>query len=114
MSKDESPFCYPENIAGEMRGLFARLAADRFLQGRDAAGFTDGAAAFLAYLNAIHPFREGNGRAQLTFMTLLALRAGHSLDLTSLDPTAFLKAMIASFFGDEAPLRQSLHDLITP
>ncbi|HWA62657.1 MAG TPA: Fic family protein [Caulobacteraceae bacterium] len=112
MTKDASPFCFPENIAAEMQGLFARLAADRYLQDRDAAGFVDGAATFLAYLNAIHPFREGNGRAQLTFMALLSLRAGRPLDLNQLDPAAFLQAMVASFFGDEAPLRQNLRALI--
>ncbi len=33
---------------------------------------------FLAELNAIHAFREGNGRSQLTFFALLADHAGHS------------------------------------
>lgn len=112
MTKDESPFCYPENIAAEMLGLFSRLAADGYLKGLGAGAFADGAAAFLAYLNAIHPFREGNGRTQLTFVALLAHHAGHPLDMTALAPAAFLQAMIASFFGDEGPLRQGLRDLM--
>jgi cell filamentation protein len=29
---------------------------------------------FLAELNAIHPFREGNGRTQLTFAVLLGVQ----------------------------------------
>ena len=113
MSKDGSPFCYPENIAAQMRQLFAWLAQNDRLRGRDAEGFADGAAEFLAWLNAIHPFREGNGRTQLTFMTELAAEAGHPLDMTHLDPDGFLQAMIASFFGDEAPLRQHLRNLAT-
>ncbi|MDP3747550.1 MAG: Fic family protein [Phenylobacterium sp.] len=72
MAKDRSPFCYPENIQSEMRGLFSRLAAADRLQGRDADGFSEGVAEFLAYLNAIHPFRERNGRTQLTFVAELA------------------------------------------
>jgi cell filamentation protein len=77
MSKDRSPFCFPENIAGEMRGLFARLHRTDLLRGREPKDFAREAAAFLAYLNAIHPFREGNGRTQLTFIALVAAQAGH-------------------------------------
>lgn len=112
MTKDQSPFCFPENIAAEMRALFERLAAADVLRGRDTEGFADGAAGFLAYLNAIHPFREGNGRTQLTFLSLLSVTAGHPFDLSRLDPPAFLQAMVASFFGNEAPLRAHLHNLI--
>lgn len=62
ISKGGSMFCYPENISGEMRQLFARLRRARFLEGLPAAEFASKAAHFLADLNAIHPFREGNGR----------------------------------------------------
>ena len=112
MTKDLSPFCFPENITREMRGLFDRLHGADLLRGREAEGFAEEAAEFLAYLNAIHPFREGNGRTQLTFTALLAARAGHPLKLSRLDPANFLKAMIASFFGDEARLRRQLRDLV--
>jgi cell filamentation protein len=112
MSKDQSSFCFPENIAREMRGVFGRLQDADFLRGREKDGFAEGAARFLTYLNAIHPFREGNGRTQLTFTTLLAAKAGHPFELSRLDPESFLQAMIDSFFGDEAPLRRQLRSLI--
>lgn len=112
MTKDRSHFCFPENIAAEMRTLFARLQREDLLRGRRAEDFAAEAAAFLTYLNAIHPFREGNGRSQLTFTALLAAQAGHPLDLSRLDPAGFLQAMIASFFGDEAPLVLQLRNLV--
>jgi cell filamentation protein len=112
MTKDRSPFCFPENIAGEMRALFARLHGADLLRGRKAEAFVAEAAAFLAYLNAIHPFREGNGRTQLTFTALLAARAGHPFKLSRLDPGRFLQAMIASFVGAEAPLGRQLRNLV--
>ena len=95
MTKDRSPFCFPENIAGEMRALFARLHGADLRRGKEAKAFAEEAAAFLAYLNAIHPFREGNGRTQLTFTALLAAESGHPLKLSRLDPARFLQAMIA-------------------
>ena len=112
MTKDRSPFCFPENIAGEMRGLFARLHGANLLRGREPREFAGEAAAFLAYLNAIHPFREGNGRTQLTFTALVAAQAGHPLKLSRLEPTGFLRAMVSSFFGDEGPLGRQLRDLV--
>jgi cell filamentation protein len=92
--------------------LFARLSGAGLLRGREAKAFAEEAATFLAYLNAIHPFREGNGRTQLTFLALLAAQAGHPLDLSRLEPARFLQATIASFFGDEAPLRRQLRRLV--
>jgi cell filamentation protein len=105
-------FCYPEHIDGEMRKLFARLNAERFLRGLSAGEFARRAAHVLAELNAIHPFREGNGRAQLTYLTLLAARAGHPLALERMEPNAMLAAMVASFKSDEAPLAALIEGLI--
>lgn len=44
----------------------------------------------------------------MAFMTLLADRAGHPLDLEKLKPEVFLTAMIASFKGDTASLKNQL------
>lgn len=104
ISKGGSPFCFPEHIEGQMRRLFSGLNSRGNLVGLDEHVFADEAARFLAELNAIHPFREGNGRAQMAFMGLLSDHAGHPLNLGSLEPASFLEAMIASFHGDEAPL----------
>ena len=68
---------------------------------------------FLAELNAIYSFREGNGRTQLMFFALLADRAGHPVDLEKLDPEAMLSAMIASFDGDTTELTAVISRLIS-
>jgi cell filamentation protein len=83
------------------------------MPGLEAEAFAKKAAHFLAELNAIHPFREGNGRTQLSFLTLLAEHAGHSLNLEKLDPTAILEATIESFGGSEKRLAAVLKDLIS-
>jgi cell filamentation protein len=80
-SKGDNPFCYPEYIAGEMKKLFGRLRRDNNLRGRSADEFARKGASFLAGLNAIHPFRDGNGRSQIAFMGPLAKHAGHELHL---------------------------------
>jgi cell filamentation protein len=108
ISKDGSAFCYPENIAREMKELFASLRGKNFLRGLSRERLAAEAAAFLSTLNAIHPFREGNGRTQTTFVTLLAEQADHPLNLDRLVPGEFLAAMVASFKGDDEPLQQQL------
>jgi cell filamentation protein len=87
-----------------MKGVFTWLKREKFLRGQSLSNFARNAAHFVAELNAIHPFREGNGRTQLTFLALLADQAEHPLDLDSLDPERTLDAMIKSFSGDERPL----------
>src|SRR5215213_4920907 len=77
ISKKGAPFCFPENIDKEMKSLFSELAEQKHFRGLTSEDFAKKAAHFLAELNAIHPFREGNGRTQLTFLVMLADRAGH-------------------------------------
>jgi cell filamentation protein len=112
ISKAGSMFCYPEHIPREMRSLFDRLKYDQYLRELADHDFVGQAAHFLATLNAIHPFRDGNGRTQLAFLALLATKAGHQLALTRLRPRMFRAAMVTSFHGDEAPLRRELRRLL--
>jgi len=113
ISKGESMFCYPEHIPGEMKRLFGTLRRADFLRGLSADVFAQEAAHFLAELNAIHPFREGNGRTQLAYLTLLAANAGHPLDTPRINPEDIMQAMIASFGGKEEPLAKLIRELMT-
>jgi cell filamentation protein len=114
ISKDGSAFCYPEYIAREMKSLFADLKRRRHLRALSRDEFADQAAHFLVTLNAIHPFREGNGRTQMSFLMLLADQAGHPIVPGRINPKSFLAAVIASFKGNERPLTQELRRLIAP
>jgi cell filamentation protein len=110
--KEGSAFCYPEHIDREMNRLFAGLAENKHFRWLGPAAFANKAAHFLAELNAIHPFREGNGRTQLSFLAMLADRAGHPLVPERLDPKAILEAAIVSFEGNEKPLAILIRQLV--
>ena len=97
-------FCYPEFIAPEMDRVFGLLHKNILVDVLDRQTFSIRAAEFLSELNAIHPLREGNGRTQLSFLTLLTEHAGHSLNLSTFEPERLLEAMIASFDGDTSGL----------
>jgi cell filamentation protein len=114
IAKGGSMFCYPEHIPNEMARVFGGLKAKQWLRGLPADEFARECAHFLAELNAIHPFRDGNGRTQLAFVTLLAFAAGHQVDFERIDPEPFLAAMIESFQGREQPLNLALRHMILP
>lgn len=107
-AKGGNVFCYPEHIAPQMDRLFERLRDELFRSSSLFEEFIEAAADFLAELNAIHPFRDGNGRSQLSFLHLIALRAGHPLDLTRIAADSFLAAMIASYNRKLGPLKAEL------
>jgi cell filamentation protein len=111
-AKGGNMFCYPEHITSSMDQLFWKLALAAFKPGASAADFLDAGTHFLADLNAIHPFREGNGRSQLSLMYLLGQRAGHPLTLTRIDRDTFMPAMIVSFAGNNCPIRNELLKLL--
>jgi cell filamentation protein len=113
ISKRGNPFCFPEHIEAQAAKLFFNLKEEKYFANLPANLFAEKAAHFLAELNAIHPFREGNGRTQLSFFALLADRAAQPFELGKLDPEAMLNAMIASFDGDEAELRTVIEGLIS-
>jgi cell filamentation protein len=108
----DCPFGYPETFERELAKLFGGLRDRDYLQGRTAEAFAAGAAHFLGELNAIHLFREGNGRTQTAFLAMLALEAGHPLDLDRVDPRAWMTAMVRSFYGDETQLAAQIRAMI--
>lgn len=113
MGKGGNAFCYPEHIESEMQNLFEDLERQHYFGDQSADDFAARAAHFLSTLNAIHPFREGNGRTQTTFLMLLADHADHPLNADKLVPERFLAAMIASFEGSEQPLIVELKWLVS-
>ncbi|HVV71632.1 MAG TPA: Fic family protein [Verrucomicrobiae bacterium] len=105
-------FCYPEHIESQLGKAFAELGDPDTLQGAEPAVFAKRVAHFLAELNAVHPFREGNGRTQLAFLSMLAEHAGFPFNADTLERARVLTAMIESFDGTEEPLAALIHDLI--
>ncbi|OWU68662.1 Fic/DOC family protein [Marinibacterium profundimaris] len=98
-------FCYPEYIDAEMNRIFRELAEENHLADTNSLqDFAARAAHYIADINAVHPFREGNGRCQLTFLDILMQIAGLEMIECNIDENEFIDAMIASFVGDEAPL----------
>lgn len=106
------PFCLPQHIESYAEEVFGALAKERFLRGLARPGFVDRLTHFFAEVNAIHPFREGNGRAQRAFFRQLSREAGWMLDWSGIDPDVNVEASMASLRGDLQPLRSLLDGLV--
>lgn len=112
IGKDGIWFCFPEHIESEMEKLFGWLADEGHFQTLSGANFAGQAARFLSELNAIHPFREGNGRVQMSFLTLLTDNAGLPFNAAALEPRRAMQAMIESFKGSILPLERLILDIV--
>lgn len=108
ISKGESMFCLPQYIDGYAADIAARLTGQDHLTGLDRPAFLDGLAELWADLNALHPFREGNGRATRALLSQLARDAGHPIAWQDLDPTALIAASITAQRGDTTAIRSLL------
>ena len=94
-------FCHAVYIEKEARKLFSSLARTLEKGVSDIDGAIRLAAHTLSEINAIHPFRDGNGRTQREFVRELMLKLGYTVEYSRVDPSLMLKASIASFIGDE-------------
>jgi cell filamentation protein len=67
----------------------------------------------MAELNAIHPFREGNGRTQREFLNQLAYRNNMMIEWTKIPAKDILKATIESYSGNTRLLIQLIENNLT-
>ncbi len=107
-------FCHWAYIPEQSVLIFRALAAERLLTGLARGAFVARLAYYYGEINAIHPFREGNGRAQRAFLAQLAREAGWRLAWTALDPAGNDHASAAALHGDLGPLTALLEDLVRP
>jgi cell filamentation protein len=107
IAKNDDLFCLAPYIDQELAKQFESLRASNGLRGLSATQFVARAADHLSELNAIHPFREGNGRTQRAFLFVLGRQAGHEVDVACIDPLAWNSASRESFrTGDSTSLRE--------
>jgi cell filamentation protein len=95
----------PQFLVPSLETIFAALKAENHLKGLTADAFALRAGHYLGEINAVHPFREGNGRAQREFIRTLARNAGHRLTWAGLTPEENNEASRVSYAtGDSSGL----------
>ena len=79
-NEDAEYFLIVSKIRDAANFVFAELTEEGYLQNLSKEDFVKRLAHFYDQLNYIHPFREGNGRAQRVFWNRVAKDAGYELD----------------------------------
>lgn len=115
MAKPGAFFARAPFIERELARRFDAFAKGGPLKGQSSAIFADRVGEHLVELNAIHPFREGNGRTMRAHLQHLARDAGHDLSLTRIDAGKWIAASITGMqTTDHGPMRDVIMSAIRP
>ncbi|AWW47540.1 cell filamentation protein Fic [Polynucleobacter paneuropaeus] len=106
ISRGNSRFANVRFIESAASDIFNKLARENWLRGLDADTLSKRLAHYLSEINALHPFREGNGRVQRIFISQLSQSAGYQLDYSDLEQEQIYRAMELAFNGDELILAE--------
>ena len=72
------------------------MKEENYLQNLNRNTFIKRLSYYMAELNVLHPFREGNGRTIREFIRQLAYKNGYVLNLKNINPKDMLHACIRS------------------
>jgi cell filamentation protein len=92
--------------------VFGKLRNEKRLRGLPRDKFIERLAYYMAEINTLHPFREGNGRTQRVFFEELGRRARYEINFGSVEPKQLLEADIAAYNKDYAPMTALLDEKI--
>jgi len=88
-------FCLPQYIGSMADEIFGKLHREKCLKELNKEQFVDRLAFYSGEINALHPFRDGNGRSLKFFLQELSRQAGYNLEYVDKDQllTADIEAM---------------------
>lgn len=94
-----SRFCTASRIHAEGTRLFGELAAELFLVDLPREQLVARAAHFYSEINVLHPFRDGNGRAQRILFEHIILNCGYELSWAGISREEWLNANVEAYSG---------------
>lgn len=113
LRKTADPFLPVPMIERAAHHAFEELRAEKYLRGLPRHRFIGRLAHHYDQLNYIHPFREGNGRAQRYFWSRVAREAGWELDWRPVEgPVNDEACRIAAEKQDLGPLRAMFGEVV--
>ena len=90
-------FCRVMYLPSQADVVFGAIRRENRLKDLDRKTFVNRMAYHFSELNALHPFREGNGRSQREFIRELALYNGYAIDFTKAERDEMFNASVDSF-----------------
>lgn len=105
-------FCNVKFIESQAEEIFSKLKKEDFLAGLEEDAFCIKLAYYFAEINALHPFREGNGRSQREFIRSLALKNGYSIYFDRISEEEMILASQKSFLCDYTAMEELVRKCI--
>jgi cell filamentation protein len=109
LSKGGMPFLPGSRIEMGLDEAFKPISDLRVLKGSSPQKFAELAGKVLAELNYVHPFREGNGRAQEAFIFELGRKFGHDVEFTIITRARMIEASIETA---KNPASQAMQNIV--
>lgn len=106
-------FCKSQFIGDMAEDVFGKLKGENFLIGCSEDRMAGRLAWYTGEINALHPFREGNGRSQREFIRCTAAVAGYTIDYGKISSEKLLQASIETFDLRYEDLEQLLKQSMT-
>lgn len=97
ISKGTTRFCNINRIEPEANRLFHQLAQENYLVGLPYDSLIVKLAEYYSDLNVIHPFREGNGRAQRLLFEHIIINCGFQISFAGINPDEWIQANIDGY-----------------
>lgn len=114
LQKGQQDFTMGYRIIPQAEKLFTQLKNEQFLKKTEPAKIAGRLAYYMGEINAIHPFREGNGRAQRIFISQLAKEAGFELTFNKSTQEEMINASIQAHRCDYKGLESIIEKGLTP
>lgn len=99
-------FCNALFIEEQANLIFSNLKKENYLTGLTQEAFIKRLAYYFAEINALHPFREGNGRTQREFIRLLGLKNNYFIRFSSVSRDEMISASKKSFLLDYTEMEE--------
>jgi cell filamentation protein len=106
ISKKSTRFCTVDRIEPEAEILFKKLRLRRYFTNLSKNELVVSAALFYSDLNALHPFRDGNGRAQRILFEHIIFNCGFFVSWEGVSQNEWLEANMAGFHGNDEKLER--------
>lgn len=107
-------FCPFNNIKTYSEEIFAFLKTENYLIGLKKEELVVRMAYYFGEINAIHPFREGNGRTQRVFVKYLCNVTGYNVEFSKISKEEMLTASIESMGLSNEKFEAMFCDIMTP
>lgn len=100
ITKGVTRFCTASRILPEVAKLVASLESERWLESCEETLLPARLAHFYNEFNVLHPFRDGNGRAQRLFFEVIAANTGCGLSWVHISANEWVFANEQGYIGD--------------